>query len=67
MQRLFIPDWQAPKLYNLSTIIHFHLGQTPANLTTTSSPSEGRIWATRNGGSTRNASWAWTLFLLKHS
>ena len=32
-----------PNLHNLSTIVHFHLGQTPANLTATSSPSEGRI------------------------
>ena len=32
-----------------STIIYFRLGQTPANLTATSCPSEGRLWATRRG------------------
>ena len=36
-------------LSRISTIIQFHLRQTPANLTATSSPSEENIWATRRG------------------
>ena len=33
----------------MSTIIQFHLGQTPANLAAMSSHSKERIWTTRRG------------------